>query len=128
MARITAANTRKMAAAAYIQLAVWRQIWGLQYKERARERNPLTSASSPPGDRGLPPGSYFVGVILDTAGDTNPANNGSSGLPFSVTAPSSVMEASLSRPAETAAQPAGPHAGLKPRKEADSPPGAALDN
>ena len=31
---------------AYAQRAVWRQIWGLHNKERARERNPLTSASS----------------------------------------------------------------------------------
>ena len=30
---------------ACVQLAVWRQIWGLHNKERARERNPLTSAN-----------------------------------------------------------------------------------
>ena len=35
---------------AYVQLAVWRQMWGLHNKERAREINPLTSANSPPRD------------------------------------------------------------------------------
>jgi uncharacterized protein (TIGR03437 family) len=35
--------------------------------------------------RGLSPGGYYVGVIVQTAGDSNPANNTSSTMPLTVT-------------------------------------------
>ena len=43
---------------AYVQLAVWRQMWGLHNKERARFTNPLTSANSVPDDL-FPHGAAF---------------------------------------------------------------------
>jgi len=37
--------------------------------------------------RNTPPGSYFIGVIVESDRDTNPSNNTSAGVPITVTAP-----------------------------------------
>jgi uncharacterized protein (DUF2141 family) len=45
---------------------------------------------------GTPPGAYFVGVIVDTAGDTNTSNNTSpTPIPITVTAPAPFLNAGL---------------------------------
>ena len=52
----------------------------------------LTSSNNPV-PAGLAPGNYFVGIIVETVGDTSPGDNNSNGLPLAVTAAAALVDA-----------------------------------